>query len=403
MFSTPLLAQALTLQEAYEKAVANTSVIRTKELDVQKAKQQKRLAYAQVLPTLALSSSSVFRDSAQDSEVSSRFGEAYQHTAALTLTQPLFHGTSEYFNLGIAKRLPKLASLEKAETSLQAYLLVAGEFYQFLSLEKDLVHLKEESDILKRREDFLSSRVSIGRNKASDLLAVQSQGARVEAERERLKAALAQSKKNLEKLVGESFDRLQDKLALKSLQVPSHWREKIANHTSLDRQALVLENKNREIKAAQGAYLPSVDLEGNYYLDRAGVLSESKWDLSVVARWEFFSGGQTTAETAIKKLELAQEKLLLEDLQRNLTKDFEAQSQSLEAYLKSIQKGKTSLDFAKLNYQEQVKEFNQGLITSLDVLRALEEMVQAKRQLDQDIFAAKLNWIQLKTLAADVP
>ena len=58
---------------------------------------------------------------------------------------------------------------------------------------------------------------------------------------------------------------------------------------------------------------------------------------------------------------------------------------------------------SELNYKQHLKEARQGLVSQLDVLRVLEESIQAQQIYDQQEFEIKKAWVQLKVLAGVVP
>ena len=88
----------------------------------------------------------------------------------------------------------------------------------------------------------------------------------------------------------------------------------------------------------------------------------------------------------------------------NLFCSFFFQSNNSKSQQKNVSlKLKKAKELAELNYKQHVKEAKQGLVSQLDVLRVLEESIQAQQMFDQQEFETKKAWVQLKVLAGVAP
>src|SRR5690606_32751089 len=65
---------------------------------------------------------------------------------------------------------------------------------------------------------------------------------------------------------------------------------------------------DQQVKIAKGGHYPQVDLVGNYYLDRTGVLSSSEWDVGVAVVIPLFQGGavQSQVRQAVAQKRIAE-------------------------------------------------------------------------------------------------
>ncbi|MCB0357105.1 MAG: TolC family protein, partial [Bdellovibrionales bacterium] len=170
LFSFTTYAQSL--DELYQFATQNTSVIKQKKYSEQIAFEKKSQTRAQILPSLTANSSNVWREKVKDVGA---FGESHQHTAYLSLQQPLFQGGAEYHSWQIAKRLPQIARLERLQQEIELYTRVANAFYELLKLRNEAKTLLEQQSTLSNRVKTLIQRAKIGRSKKTDVLAAESQ------------------------------------------------------------------------------------------------------------------------------------------------------------------------------------------------------------------------------------
>lgn len=392
--------QAQTLEEFFQEAVKNTATIREKEWDTQIAEQQKDQAFSQVLPTVTAESINVWRDQADVGP----FGEAYQHTAFLSLNQPLFQGGSEYYNLAIARRLPKIAELEKRRQLRLLFAQVAQVFFQALRAQKDVELYLDQEKSLRDRIRTLKSRVDIGRSKPTELLAARSQLSRILAERsqsERQKIVFVNQLKTLCGL--EQTNQLIDYQDPTKIKYKNDWANQVSETPQIKATELLLENAERAVASARGSYLPTVDANANYYLDRAGILQDSSWDVTVNARWELYEGGNDSSEIQIRKLQAKKIKAQLVDIKRAQRIEFNSLKEQFFLHQKTLKQFKEAVKVAKQNYQEHQKEADRGLVSDLDALQVLDNYLAVRRTYLQQIFETKITWVQLKALAGDIP
>lgn len=401
LFISGSFATAQTLPELYQAAVKNTAAVQDSSLSLDIANYEKRKVYAEVLPTLSAYSTTVWRDQVASAGL---FGEEKQHTSYLSLSQPLFQGGSEYYALGIAKRLPKIAALNKHQAEIDLYSRVAEAFYNLFRLGREFRTLEEQEDTLKTRVKTLSKRAKIGRNKMTDVLSAQTQLARVRAERAQTESAMLRAEALLKNITGLSeIGDLKDFETVDSLMVPAAWEQNIEQSPMIRKLGLELETADKELGVANGAFLPSVDVEGRYFLERDGNLRESEWDVSLNASWEIFSSGSDYSDRKVKKLEY--ERLLMQqrDLKRNLINDYSTLKKDFTIQQATVTKLSEAVKLSKRNYRQHVKEGNQGLVSQLDVLRALADYLEVRRAYEKQIYETKISYIKLKSLAGVRP
>ena len=393
------VSQAQTLKQVFEAAKSYSASMKDKRLAVEQAEEEKSKAYSTVLPTVSANSSNVWRDQANVGA----FGEGYQRTSWLNLSQPLFQGGAEYHALGIARRYPEIARLEKVTGELQLYEEVAAGFYELLRLVRQETIYSEQIMTLEKRVSTLKNRARIGRNKKTDVLAAESQLARTRAEAVRVESQLVAAANTLSNLTGLESFQLKDPVDVKKLVVGTAWQENLQSVPYLKAAELSLEVAKKEVSVVKANFLPSIDLDGNYYLERAGILQESDWDVTVTATWELISGGEDLSEKRIQALEVQRLEAQLQQDRRHITKDFVALKRELEVRKDMVSKLKSAVELSKRNYEQHVREANQGLVSQLDVLRVLEDYLQVRQTYDQELFNVKRTWVKLQVLAGVLP
>ena len=391
-------SKGLTLQEAFLQAKKKTAIVQNAQRDVSIAELQSKQSWAAVSPTVTARSINVWRDALGGGGVQARFGEAYQHTALINLTQPIFAGTSEYFFLDRISKQPELAKLQKLDAENQLLFEVASQFYNILIAEADVKNQKRQKELLQGNLNFLKKRASIGRVRKADVLATESRLSSVESDLLSLQSRLRAAKAEFFAQIGaeSSNETLIDDVSIEKESFDKQvWLEQAKSNPLLKQLEVQIQQTEAQKKEARGGFFPTVDLDGNYYLDRAGILRDSEWDITVTASWELFSGGEDYREYQIQNINLRKQQSELADLKRQLNASVVAAVVQVGTLERELSVLKTAVTAAEASYQENEKDRRRGLVTELEVLNSLDTLVTTQTAYDRKYFDAKLLYISL--------
>ncbi|MCB0394400.1 MAG: TolC family protein [Bdellovibrionales bacterium] len=393
-------ANGLTLQEAYKKSVSNTGQLKNYVLNQEKSRAVATQLISETLPSLTATSTGSWEDDSKSgfqSELNN-----WSSTTKLSVTQPLFQGGSEYFAFHSAGLNEEIADSEKKQAEASLFYEVGKVFYEALALESDLRFLSEQKNILEERIKYIAGRVKIGRSKKTELLASQSQHARVASEIEDLKSQIQVKRSSLSEWMGESATMdLVDNIPLNNLRLPILNSKQ--SFPALEILNLKAELASKESSALASTYLPRVDLIGNYYFKRSIANEGTDWDLGITATWDLFSGGSEEAKRRIKAIEAEQLSNTASDERRNFSFKTQSLFSKFESEKRQYSLLEESVKLAKQNYSEHQKEFRNGLVGNLDVLRALDELLTAQRNFDRIRFAAKTTFLEFHKEIGKVP
>lgn len=391
---------AMTLEESFQESLLYTARIKEKLIEEKIAQKEKAQSLSTLLPSLSATSDHLWRDRADVGA----FGQGYQKTSYLTLSQPLFQGGAEYSAYKIAQSLPEIAQLKTQQEKINLYGEVAQLFYEVLRIERELKTYVVQSKILQSRVDKLSKRARIGRSRSTEVLAARTQLARVVGSQAQAQSQLQVVRQSYQKLTGVAPKiKLLDTKSIETLKVPTRWEEQLIHSPQVRIAELMLEKTKKEVGVSRAEYFPKVNLDSNYYLDRSGILVESKWDVTIQAKWNIFNGTYDYSEKKKKDLEMRNLENYLVEQKNHLKGDFRSLRVEFLSRIEVLQKLKTAKDLSEMNYKQHVKEARQGLVSQLEVLRVLEESLQAKQLYDRQEFSVKIAWVQLQVLAGVMP
>lgn len=398
-------SQEIDLRNAFEAALANTETIPIQEAKVTQIEEQVSQALSGVFPRLSVVGSYTRID---DPGFTGAFvADLNQHSAKITATQPLFHGFKEFDALKVAQHSLKGQKSLTQRVKGTLYYQVAKSFFAILSAEQDVRNLKDVLKFSQQRTKELESWVKSGRSRNTDLLSARSQEAILSAQLDSSLNFLDQTRDNF--------------YSLTKLDKNSHLKDIALEESSLNikplSEYLNLVEKRPDIQAFEAQvqaarynkkynrafYYPSLDLFGNYYLDRSGTnLKNSKWDVGVNLSFPIFEGGLTNAQVGEAAAKLHEQELLLTQSRRSAEVEIRVAYTELQKSLNQVKLLKQAVETAKAAYQGLSKDYRHGLATNIDVLTAMTKQLDAKRSYDTNRYALEIAKVSLDNTVGEI-
>jgi len=399
-------ADELTLDDYFNAALSRSEVVASQAESIRQAEEHYKQATSALLPTVNGVASYTWQEPLSVATPStSTTLLSYQPLVKLTATQPLFRGFREFAALRQTQALLNAQNDDYLNARVQLFKDVVQSFYNVLSIEQDLrnydAEIKQDLD----RETELNARVRIGRSRVSEVLTVQSTISALRAQVELLQGQLKVARETFAFLSGldaatplrdtevlpEKLDPLDDYLARLALRPDVKAGQK--------RFAAAQENVN----VAKGADLPSVDLNGNYYLDRPGVLKDVNWDVQIALTVPIYAGGILQSKTREALSQRTQAELTESQISRQAGQEIRSLYESVVYDRSQLEALEKANDAARANYEAQQRDYRLGLVTNLDVLQALTASQESQRALDRARYAAKLDYVRLQLSAVQRP
>jgi len=400
LFPLPILAEPapapLTLEECYARALAKSeSVAQQGELSKQ-AGEKMFQAVGGLLPSLSGSAGY------QREEASSRSnGKPVpdQPTVKITAAQPLFRGGREYFALRQAGKLADAQKAAEQQSELSLFRDLAGAFFAVISAEQDLAGLATQMDAYDERIKELRNRERLGRSRTSEILSAQSARAALLAQQEQLKGQMAITRETLSFLTGLDQDApLADSAPSATVIEPlDGYLHGIVERPDVQAASLKSEAAHDGLWVARCALLPSLDLTGNYYLQRTGISSDVKWDAQLALTVPLFAGGANLSRIREASSVDRQTSMEKSRIYRLAEQDIRIAFTRVQTDLAQVEALSAAADLAERNYQEQSSDYRLGLVTNLDVMQALANAQDSRRSYNRSVYALKTDWAVLET------
>ncbi len=403
-------AATLDLEHCYRLALGQSeslAMIREQILQFESKARQSRAA---ILPDVNFIYTHSFQDTSGVDSGSGGVGGTLTRSerpeAKISARQPIFAGFKEFYAWNGFKALKRKEELELMRAKKRLYQETAQTFYAVIQLEADRANNRVILDLTIDRVKELEARSRLGKSRPSEVLSVKSQVAALSAQDEKIKGDLWVARDLLSFLTGKNMQNaaLTDASdANEDLASEEAW---ILRSSSVTELAILKEDivsKKYQVKYAWGSFSPSVDLSGNYYLKRVGFQEGIDWDALLTVDFPIFRGGENFAKAREAESQLRWSEWTFRRLKREVESEIRRNFYTLQSSIAQVKALETAYANAKESYELQVKEYRYGLVNNLDVIQALNAMQENKRNLDRTSVQNKLNAIQLKISAEELP
>ncbi|MBI4116004.1 MAG: TolC family protein [Candidatus Omnitrophica bacterium] len=400
---------SLTLEDCFQLALEQSETVAIQKEKIEEAEAQFYKAASEALGDVNF----IMTDERQDiqkgggesSSVGSTLSDPARRERKFVITQPLFQG---FKALGALTGAGSLKGTEKEEWFRARQLLfldVAQAFYSVLQKKKDLETVEGIHALFLERIKELEDRERIGRSRPSEVVTAKARMKTLEAEIARSRGAFALSRHLLEFLIGREIDAsqlIEEELPEKSPQDQTSYLESLLQRPDVEASRLAVKTAWRAVLVAQSGFWPELSLEHTQYERREGFQSNLDWDFLFTIDIPLFKGGETfgNVKEAISKWKQAklsyslakrQAELEIKETYENWVTSLD-QHKALEGALKDSQE----------NYRLQKEEYEHNLVNNLDVLEAIQSLLETRRETNLVHYQTKENYWRLKVAAGEV-
>ena len=392
----PAQPRALGLADCYRMALKQSEEIALRAELINEAESRFLQAFSGVLPKISFSSV----DKWQDGD-----GGSARHLPErkFSLSQPLFSGFKEFAAMRGSKSEKELRRLEKERAEQLLLLDVSDAFHLVIEQREDLRVLEAIRQTLRRRDEELESRERIGRSRPSERVAVQAQLYRVESDWELAQSQEALAAQLLGFLTGlDAIGDLQEPgPSLPAAQPEESYLAQAAARADVKAAEQALELSRQRLKAARAGFFPTVDVDGNYYVQRSGTAKDVAWDASLNVDVPLFEGGRTRGQNKEAESLLRQAEIRLQRSRRTALHDIRDAYTQYDGTVARVKALTKALEATEESYQLEEQEYRLSLVNNLEVLAALQTLQDARRDLINLLYEAHRAYWKLRTAAGE--
>ena len=383
----------LTLDDCVALALKRSETIAIQQELIRQTEGRFLQALSGALPRASFHASEKRQDATGDSAFTLR--EVPERK--FTLTQPLFSGFKEFAAMGGSRAERRERTLEKARAEQLLFVDVSDAFYLLREQREDLGTLERIRATLIGRIDELEERQRIGRSRPSEVVSVEAQLRRTEAEMELVRNQETTARQLLEFLTGlPRVDAVVDPApALPPLATEEAYLQQADARPDVRAAEEAWRVTKAGVGVARAGFWPTLDLENNYYTKRVGNARDIDWDVLLTVDVPLFQGGKTVGAVHEASSLSRQSKLRFDETKRKATLDIRDTYATLRGTIDQHLALERALAAAEENYRLEVQDYRLNLVNNLEVLQALEALQEARRDVIHTTYDAKRKYGQL--------
>ena len=310
------------------------------------------------------------------------------------ISQPLFQGFKALGALQGAGSLRKQRTAERVRAEELLFLDVVHAFYGLLRQAKDVDAIEGIHNLFEQRIGELGEREKIGRSRASETATARAQMKILDAELARSRGALAIARQILEFLTGLPFDpkQLQETdLPQSSAPEVSFSTGGVESRSDVEASEQAMKTAWRNVIVTQSDLWPKITLESNQYERREGFQSGIDWDVLFKVNVPLFKGGETAGKVKEAVSSWKEAKLSYSLVKRQADLEIKQTYQDWKTSLERHKALEEAVKASEENYELQRDEYSRNLVNNLDVLQAMESLLDTRRQANEAYYAVKEN------------
>jgi outer membrane protein len=361
-------------------------------------------ARGSLLPTLT-GSYSLLNQPLPQSVTGAAISPTSQSTGRLTAVQPLFVGLRDFAALRQRNHQVGVQKEALFSAARQLYYETAQTFFNVLFAESDVRNTELEIEVNQKRLKELEQFFKIGRCQWTDVLTYQANLSSLQATLEALRGQVRSAREGLVYLTQWSRDvpLSQGPFSLPDpLPELSQFLSRLEQRPEVRVAQRTLEVSEEGVPIFWGQHLPTVQLMGNYFFARPGVLRDVHWDVQLNLSVPLFQGGIIQSQVRQAHSVARQSERLLSQSRRLAEQEIRSFYEVFRADRAGLQHLDRLVELSDKNAQTQQSYYRKGLVTNLDVFTAISQYQQSKRQRDRQRLQIQLDWIKLMAASGQV-
>jgi outer membrane protein len=372
-FSTAAM-RGITIEDAFLLALSKSESLAQQNEAIAGLEAAERALRSNFLPRLDFNGTR-FQQDTPDSTV-----QPSKTQGMFSIRQSLFSGMRDYLSAKAAGTQTEAAKLDMARARQSLYLNVARAYLDLLAAQWDIDVRNEQLKITRDRLEELRSRERIGRSRSSEVLAAQSQLAQDEAQLQNALGSERVCQQVLKFLTGAQEDMAPAHVSLPSPPAIDGFLRGAEARADISARRKDLETAATRVDIQGRQRWPSLDAEANYYIKRPHSSSGINWDALLTLQIPLYTGGQTGAQTDQASAAKRSAGLALTLVRRQAETEVRQAYETLIYSVSTTDTLSKAMKLARENTQAQIQDYKLGLVTNLDVLNAMNSLLQIRIQ-----------------------
>lgn len=318
-----------------------------------------------------------------------------------SLSQKIFQGGAEFALNDYRKMIPKQAQALTEKQLAEYYNSFTALYFKLSSAKEETEKIEALLVNLRKRVAIVKKRARIGRDRKADLYALESQLFKLDSDLLTSKAQLESAMTEFRNFSGlDVLEGLEHRIDPLSLVLPE--KVELTNVPTMKSLKFDYETSLLEGRLEKSKYMPQVDLAATYNLDKNNY-DERDWAVSVNVKLNLFDFGVKSSRVQSKNILSRIENAKIEYNKRNIDNYWENYKRNFQLKKNELMTIRKSLDRSKASYQEQLKDLDKGLVTQIEVIRSLDDVIQLEKLVIKSALEVKSLYYQANAFIGNIP
>ncbi len=399
----------LSLEECYELALKQSETIAIKNLDIEKSWSDFLKATGEVIGDGKFVMTDYFiepqgNNGSADSGATGNAFRPESRAKTFVISQPLFQGLKEVAAVAGAGNLRKQRENEAKRARQLLFNDVSSAFFSVLKSQHDLAINQEILTLYQDRIKDLDEREKIGKSRSSEVATAKSRMKAIEADVSGIRGTLAFQKRLLEFLTGTPLKNrglVDDQQQLDRPGDLDTYLESVDERADVRAAHHAAKVRFQNIVSTQSAIWPQLSLDANLYEQREGFQSGIDWDLLFTIEVPIWTGGTTAGQIKESIVEWKKSKMNFMESRRKAELDIKQSYEIWDAAVNRYKALQESVAASEENYKLQKDDYQNNLVSNLDVLNALQDFNDARLESNAAFYDLKRDYWQMKVATGD--
>lgn len=317
----------------------------------------------------------------------SRWSDRFTTSFGVSITQQIFDGF-QTANSVKAAEANVLATRESLRANEMSILLAAAEAYANIARDQQVVSIRKQNlAFLREQLGAAQARLQVGEGTRTDVSLAEAELAAAQALLTAAISQLKQSEAVYVQIVGEAPKGIkQPSPARKAM--PSSLDQAVASgmreHPAILSAQRSVDAAGYNVKAAEGAMLPGVSLQGDvYHSGNSANRGSDNVTGAITARVTvpIYQGGAEYGQIRRAKEQLGESRILVDSARMDVQRMIVTAYSQFEAAQAAISANQAQISAANMALEGVIEERNVGQRTTLDVLNAQQNVLDARESL----------------------
>ncbi len=383
----------LTLRDCYKLALKESEFIAIDSEQIKIAEAHFLQAFGTLMPQASFSR----YDLRQHSPSAPQYDRSFEQK--FVFTQELFTGFKEFAQMAASKYEKKQNENEKIRAEQLLFANVSDAFYLVLEEREDIKSLEATESAFADRIKELKTRVDLGKSRNSEVVNTEVQLYSIEEQIELAKSQELVARELLEFLLGRPFKEITETDSDFSLKPEAEYISQAPFRTDVQAADFAWKSDKENIVVARSGFFPAVSLQSDIYGHRASTPTDSKWDALLSINVPIFEGTTTYGQVKEATAKANQSGLLFRRTGREAVQDIHDSYVIAQAAFTRTDILRKALSSAEQNYDLQTQDYKLNVVSNLDVLAAISDLENIRRNFVHTSYEGKRFYWQLQVAA----